>query len=252
MGVGLAAIDEARCIEHVLASLAGGEGGWVVTANLDHLRRLRKGDYARLCRDASMIVADGMPLVWASRIQGTPLPQRVAGSDLVSTLSAAAAAAGQSVFLLGGAPGSAEAAAAVLLERHPDLKIAGTSCPPLGFDSDAEQLKLIEQALEAADPDIVYVALGSPKQERLIAAMRRRLPRAWWLGVGVSFSFLSGDVRRAPRWMQRAGLEWVHRLMQEPGRLAYRYLVQGIPFALRLMVAAAWTRVVGPGRRQEG
>ena len=94
----------------------------------------------------------------------------------------------------------------------------------------------------AANPDIIYVALGSPKQEWLIGQLRGYLPRAWWLGIGISFSFLSGHVKRAPMWMQRAGLEWLHRLCQEPRRLARRYLVQGLPFAALLFASAIKNR----------
>ena len=97
--------------------------------------------------------------------------------------------------------------------------------------------------LTAANPDIVYVALGSPKQEWLIGQLRGYLPRAWWLGIGISFSFLSGQVKRAPQWMQRSGLEWLHRLSQEPRRLAKRYLVHGLPFAASLFTSAIIRRL---------
>ncbi|MGB2823652.1 MAG: WecB/TagA/CpsF family glycosyltransferase, partial [Phycisphaerae bacterium] len=238
------AISEQQCISHIFGCLEACEGGWVVTANLDHLRRLsRHHDYTRLCRTATLIVADGMPLIWASRIQGTPLPERVAGSDLISSLSAAAARRGRSVYLLGGAPGTAEMAADVLQRRYPGLAVVGTYCPPFGFEHDLDEVKRIERRLCQARPDIIYVALGSPKQERLILDLRNRLPHAWWIGVGVSFSFLCDDVRRAPRWMQRIGLEWLHRLAQDPRRLAKRYLVQGIPFAGSLLAGAAVRRI---------
>ena len=238
------AISEQECISHIFECLERGQGGWVVTVNLDHLRRLRaRGDYGCLCRDATLIMADGMPVIWASRIQGTPLPERVAGSDLISSLSAAAARHGRSVYLLGGEPGTAERAADILREGSANLRVAGTFCPPVGFESDLEQMDRIERRLRGAQPDIVYVALGSPKQERLISRLRNRLPKTWWMGVGISFSFLCGDVRRAPQWMQRLGLEWVHRLIQEPRRLANRYLLHGIPFAGSLLAGAALRRI---------
>ena len=184
-----------------------------------------------------------MPLIWASRLQGTPLPERVAGSDLVPGLSAAAAERGRCVYLLGGSPGTAEAAAAVLLRRTPDLRIAGSACPPMGFEHDERALGEVIENLVSARPDIVYVALGSPKQELLIDRARSLLPATWWMGVGISFSYLCGHVHRAPRWMQAIGLEWLHRLTQEPGRLAKRYLLQGIPFAVALLGEAMTHRV---------
>src|SRR5262245_46886249 len=161
-----------------------------------------------------------MLTVFASRLQGTPLPERVAGSDLISSLSAAAARQGRSIYLLGGSPGSAEGTRAVLQQRHPDLHVAGVDCPPVGFEGDPDAVERVARTVVQGAPDIVLVALGSPKQELLIARLRDRLPGAWWLGVGISFSFLSGHVRRAPRWMRRTGLEWLHRLVQEPRRLA--------------------------------
>ena len=238
------AVTEDRCVELMTGADASMSGGWVVTANLDHLRRMvRHRCYGELCSAATLVVADGMPLVWAARIQGTPLPERVAGSNLIWSLSAAAASRGKSVFLLGGAPGTARAAANVLTERYPALRVAGTHCPPVGFEHDSQQMAELTEALRQAEPDTVYVALGSPKQERLIAQLRQVLPGAWWMGVGISFSFLCGDVKRAPRWMQRLGLEWVHRLAQEPRRLARRYLVDDLPFAMRLLGGAAVRRL---------
>ena len=245
-GVPLHAITERQCIHHVLDELDAGRGGWIVTANLDFLRRLvREASFAALCAKASLIVPDGMPLIWASRLQGTPLPERVAGSDLVPHLSAAAAERGRSVYLLGGAPGTAEAAADVLLSRSPGLRIAGTACPPLGFEHDERALTEVTESLVLARPDIAYIALGSPKQELLIERARSRLPATWWMGVGISFSYLCGHVHRAPRWMQRIGLEWLHRLSQEPRRLAWRYLVQCAPFAMRVLATASVSRLAG-------
>lgn len=250
LGVAVDSVTEAQCVDHILAELAAGRGGWVVTPNLDHLRRLVSDpDFRELCGGAELAIADGMPLVWASRLQGTPLPERVAGSSLVSSLARGAATAGRSLYLLGGDPGTAEAAAEELRRRDPALRIAGTICPPPGFDRDPAQIAALEQALRDARPDIVYVALGSPKQEQLIGRLRAALPGAWWLGIGISFSFLAGTVRRAPRWVQRLGLEWLHRLVQEPRRLARRYLLQGLPFAARLLAVSAGRRFSGYSRR---
>ena len=235
-GVRLHAITEKQCIDHILDELDAGRGGAVVTPNLDHLRRCTRDMlFHAIIAEADLAVADGMPLIWASRLQGTPLPQRVAGSDLISSLSDGAPKRGRTVFLLGGAPGTAEKAAVVLKQQTPSLNIVGTHCPPLGFESNEAELKKIVLALKQTKPDIIFVALGSPKQEYLIQRFRPLLPASWWLGVGISFSFLCGEVKRAPRWLQKIGLEWLHRLSQDPRRLFHRYVVVGIPFGLGML-----------------
>ena len=234
---------EGGLIDAVLEDLDEGRGGWIVTANLDHLRRAgRTSDYAELVRAADVVVADGMPLVWASRLQQTPLPERIAGSSLIHTLSRAAAERKRSVFLLGGDPYVAEEAGHVLERSYAGLRIAGAYCPPVGFEHDERELATIRDRLASARPDIVYVALGSPKQEALIAKIRGDLPGAWWLGVGISLSFAAGRIQRAPQWVQRLGLEWIHRLFRDPRRLWRRYLVEGLAFACFLAVDSLRSR----------
>jgi N-acetylglucosaminyldiphosphoundecaprenol N-acetyl-beta-D-mannosaminyltransferase len=235
-GVSFNAVSEQQCITHVLGELDAGRGGTVVTLNMDHLRRCQHDvQFAALVEEADLTVADGMPLVWASRLQGTPVPERITGSNLMVALSEAAAVKGRSVFLLGGAEGTAEAASAVLRERCPQLRVVGTFFPPPGFRENRRVLDEMREALATSKPDIVFVALGAPRQEHLIADLRALLPGTWWLGVGISFSFVSGQVRRAPNWMQRWGIEWVYRLCQEPRRLFRRYIVVGVPFGLSLL-----------------
>ncbi len=236
-GVGIHAISEAETVQYILDELDQGRGGWVVTPNLDHLRRLLKHpSFRRLYEEADLRVVDGMMLVWACSLQRTPVPERVAGSDLISSLSEGAAGRSRSIFLLGGNPGSAEGAAGVLEERYPGLRVAGTECPPFGFEKDPLAMGKITKQLKAEQPDIVFVALGSPKQEYVIRMLRDELPGTWWLGVGISFSFLTGEVKRAPRWVRRIGCEWLHRLSQEPIRLFKRYIVHGLPFATLLLL----------------
>lgn len=240
LGFPVHAITELACAQHVVDCAARRRGGWVATPNLDHLRRLVSDpEFRALCVRADLRVADGMPLLWAAALQGTPLPERVSGSNLIWSVCEAAAARGLSVFLLGGDPGTAEGAARVLQALFSSLRVAGTCCPQPGFERDPQQLLALVETLKLASPDIVFVALGSPKQERLIGDLQARFPSVWWLGVGISFSFVTGAVKRAPRWMQRLGLEWVHRLAQEPGRLFRRYLIDGIPFVALLLLSSA-------------
>lgn len=245
-------LTERACVSHVATELDARHGGWIVTANVDYARRMVcDHEFAALCADASLVVADGMPLVWASRLRGRPVPERVTGSSLIWTLSAMAETTKRSVYLLGGSPGTAENAAAVLQRRHPDLRVAGIASPQLTSEINPDDLQAVADSIAEAQPDIVFVALGSPKSERLIAALRPRHPRVWWIGVGISFSFVSGDVARAPAWMQRAGMEWLHRVVQEPTRLARRYFVDDAPFAAMLLASAAWSRLQPDRERDE-
>lgn len=218
-------------------------GGCVLTPNLQHLRAHRRSAAVRgAFRRCELVVPDGMPLIWASRIQGTPLPDRVAGSDLVWSLSQAAARSERSLFLLGGAPGTADDAAAELRRRFPGLGIAGTHCPPLGFERSPDAIDEIQARIAAAHPDLIYIGLPLAKQLVVMDSLRETVPRAWQIGLGISFSFVTGDVRRAPAWAQRSGLEWLFRLSQEPRRLGRRYLVEGLPFFLSLMASSARSR----------
>ena len=235
MGLPFDRVDHATLARLFLEGVRAGDGGWVVTPNLDILRQFTTSRESReLVLAATHRVADGLPIVWASRLAGTPLPERVPGSDLVLSLPRAAARAGLPVFLLGGNPGAAAAAARRLEALCPGLQSVESYCPPFGFEDDPEELDRIKRALQGAQPALVLVGLGFPKQERLISSLRSELPRAWFVGVGISLSFLAEEQPRAPVVLQRLGLEWMHRLLHEPRRLFRRYVVQGIPFGLRL------------------
>lgn len=253
MGVAFHPMTERETVAHVVARATAGEGGWLMTPNLHLLRLLViRPDLRALSRLADLRVADGMPLIWASRLAGTPLPERVAGSNLIHSVSAAAAAAGASVFLLGGDPGVAERARDRLTERHPRLLVAGVHSPPLGFEHRPEALRAIDDALDAARPALVLAGLPFPRQEKLIVELRERYPHTWFLGLGISLSFASGDVRRAPVWVQRLGLEWAHRLAGDPRRLFRRYVLEGLPFVPRLLawsLSARWRGISGRRRR---
>ena len=202
-------LDETGTVSHIDRALADGRGGWVVTANSDFARLCsQRRDVRDLIRAADLTLADGMPLIWASRIRGTPLRARVCGSDLVWSIAQRAAESGYSLFLLGGGrPGTAVDAGSLMEHRFPGLRIAGTYYPPFGFEKDETEMARLRASLAKADPDIVYVALGFPKAELLIQQLRGFHPKTWWIGVGISLSFIAGEVKRAPKWMQSSGLE---------------------------------------------
>jgi N-acetylglucosaminyldiphosphoundecaprenol N-acetyl-beta-D-mannosaminyltransferase len=242
-GVPFDPLREADVVSLVTAALRERRGGRIVTPNVDILRLAgRDPQIAALVAGADVVVADGMPLLWAARLAGRPLPARVPGSDLIWSLSAAAARHGFRVYLLGGEPGVPQRAAGVLRERYPRLRVAGTDSPPLGFErSEAGYAEVLARAVDA-EPDIVFVGLGFPKQERLAVRLAPRLPGAWFLGCGAAIPFVAGTLRRAPVWMQRSGLEWAHRLGSEPGRLFGRYVLRDGPFAVRLLARAVADR----------
>ncbi len=236
-------LDPREVVDHIIASLAAGHGGWVATPNVDILRQaIALPELADLLGKASLVVADGMPLVWASRLQGTPLKARVAGSELVHPLVEAAGAAGLSLFLLGDAPGVAERAVATLSAKTPNLRVAGCYAPPFGLERQPDTLEQIVGILQQARPDIVICAFGFPKQERLISTLAPRFPAVWFLSAGAALSMLAGDRPQAPPWMRASGLEWVHRLRLEPARLFKRYLIDDLPFAVHLLAVSAVRR----------
>ena len=244
MQLPLCALPLADVVSLISDAVNDGEGGWVVTPNLDILRRWSRDEsFRQLVADATLFTPDGAPLVWASHLQGTPLPERVAGSDLFTALCKRAAEQGISVAFIGGNPGVAELARERLQQQYPGLKVVATLCPPLGFESSTEEMAKIAEFVVAHPAQVYFVGLGSPKQEQLISKLKPISSRAWWLGVGISFSFVADDVHRAPLWMRRSGLEWLHRLYQEPRRLAKRYLVDGIPFLMTMLASSLWLRV---------
>ena len=245
LGMPLLKTDERGLLERIFADMNAGRGGWLVTANLDFLRRYcHEPDMRALYNQADLCVADGMPLVWAAALKGQPLPERIAGSSLVWSLAERCAQEGKRLFLMGGEPGAGEGAARIFVDRYAGLHV-DHSAPWVSLPPTAEEVDALAAELTAASPDLLLVGLGSPKQELLIQALRARFPRMWMIGVGVSFSFAAGKQQRAPVWMRKVGLEWAHRLAQEPQRLAKRYLVHDLPFAFELFGRVLWQRGFG-------
>ena len=237
-GIPFDPLRESQVVDHVFNALAGGRGGCVITPNVDILRQLRSEDLRDLTDAAELVVPDGMPILWASRLQGQELPERVTGSSLIWSLARRAAVDGSSLYLLGGAEGIAERAAGRLIEDVGELDVAGWHCPPFGFEKNTEQLREAVEGVVEARPDIVFVALGFPKQERLMQLLREHLPNTWFVGCGGTLTMVAGEVSRAPLWVQRSGLEWIHRLAMEPRRMAKRYLVHDLPYAAGLFARA--------------
>ena len=186
--------------------------------------------FRHLLDDAEIVVADGMSVVMASRLLGHPLPERIAGVDLLVELCREAARAGLTVYFLGGRPCAAKKAADGLRARFAPLRVAGIDCPPYGFESEPGESAAVVRRISEAAPDILFVGFGAPKQEYWMEEHGEALPVKVMIGVGCSFDVLSGELPRAPQWMQKAGLEWAFRLGHEPKRLWKRYLVGNAQF----------------------
>jgi N-acetylglucosaminyldiphosphoundecaprenol N-acetyl-beta-D-mannosaminyltransferase len=216
-GTQVHAVDMDRAMAWIRARTAARAPVYIVTLNGALLvQTARDAGLRDLVNAADLVTADGVGVLLAARILGVPLTERVAGIDLALALAADAARSGGRVFLFGGAPGVAEAAAAELRRRHPALCVVGTQHGYLDAD---EEPRVVERIREAR-PDILFVALGAPRQERWIHRWRAVLPASVAIGVGGSLDVIAGRVVRAPAWMQKAGLEWLYRALREPRRWA--------------------------------
>jgi N-acetylglucosaminyldiphosphoundecaprenol N-acetyl-beta-D-mannosaminyltransferase len=228
--------------EHIEQS----RGLLVATPNVDHLLRLRRdAEFREAYARAGLILADGVPLVWLARLQGTPLKAKVSGADFLVEFCRVAASKGRRIFFLGGREGVAQRTADVLASRFPGLIVAGTHSPSWGFDSREDESREIIQRVKAQRPDILFVAAGTPRQEKWLLRYAADLDPTVCVGVGAAFDFVSGRVRRAPRLMREVGLEWFWRLIHEPRRLFYRYVIEDFPFFMQLL----WKTLV---RRRKG
>ena len=197
---------------------------YVVTPNVDHVVLFQEQAALRdAYADADLVLADGFPVVQASRWLRKPLPERVAGSDLVPALFDRGTARGLRVFLLGAASGVADRAACNCHARWPGLQVVGVDSPPLGFERQPAENERILRLIADSRPDVLVVGFGAPKQELWVHAHREAIAASVVLCAGATIDFLAGEKRRAPRWMQRGGLEWLYRIGTDPGRLARRY-----------------------------
>jgi N-acetylglucosaminyldiphosphoundecaprenol N-acetyl-beta-D-mannosaminyltransferase len=237
-GIPFAPFTFQETLEHVEELIRRGEPSYFVTANLHTAMLVQQDEGMReAIRGAAFTVVDGMSLVWASRLQHARLPERVAGSDLLPALCEMAARKAYRVFLLGAAPGVAEQAAENLCRRCPGLQIVGVEAPSLRDLSEADEAALVGR-IRAARPHLLFVAFGSPKGEIWLKEHCQALGVPVCVQIGATLDFVAGRVRRAPRWLQRVGLEWAYRLYKEPSRLFLRYVQNGA-FLLRLLARQA-------------
>ena len=202
------------------------ECAYVVTPNVDHIVQLeRDEELKRVYENASLILADGKPLIWISKFYKTPIKEKISGSDLFPKVCDLAAKKGFTMYLLGAAEGVAAKAAKNLMQKYKGLNIVGTYSPPFGFEKDKKELDKIKEQIQKVHPDILIVGLGCPKQEKFMYHHCNELGVPISFGLGASIDFEAGNIKRAPKWMSEHGLEWLYRIIQDPKILAKRYLV---------------------------
>lgn len=197
---------------------------YVVTPNLDHIVMLEKDtEFADIYRNADLIVADGKPLIWISRLLKRPIKEKISGSDLFPKICELAAKQGYSVFIIGAAEGVAEMAATNLTKKYPGLKFVGTYSPSFAFEKKASELAHMKALILDSKPDILAVSLGSPKGEKFIYSHLQEYKVPLSISIGATIDFEAGNIKRAPKWMSNIGLEWLFRITQDPKRLIGRY-----------------------------
>ena len=236
LGIGVDAVTMAEAIDWVAAAIAEETPRQVATVNPEFVMRARRdAAFREVLAHADLCVPDGYGVVWAARRLGHPLPERIAGVDFVQALARRGAKAGWRFFLLGAAPGVAEAAAGALVAEAPGLQVVGCLAGSPAPSADAE----VTAAIRAVSPDVVLVAYGAPNQDLWIARNLHATKARMAIGVGGAFDFLSGRRRRAPRWMREHGLEWLHRLSREPWRWRRMMALPRFAFAVVTQRAAA-------------
>ncbi len=211
-----------EALEHIARCIESGGAHQIATVNVEFIMAARRNPaFRRVLNQASLCVPDGIGVLWAARRQGRRLRQRVAGVDLVEKIAAQAAERGWRIYFLGAAPGVAERAVTVLSGRYPGLKVAGCYAGSPRPDQEDE----IVGWVRAARPDVLLVAYGAPQQDLWIARNQARAGVPVALGIGGAFDFIAGAAQRAPHWVQRLGLEWLHRLIKEPWRLRRQMVI---------------------------
>jgi N-acetylglucosaminyldiphosphoundecaprenol N-acetyl-beta-D-mannosaminyltransferase len=224
LGVKISVIDMPQAVETIAHWLVNGERAYVCVTPAHSVMDCHDDPgLLEIFNASGLTTPDGMSIVWLLRLRGFRRAARVYGPDLLLAACERSLTAGWRHFFYGGAPGVAEALVARLVARFPGLQIAGTYSPPFRALTPAEDEAVVDM-INTAAPDLLWVGIGSPKQERWMSAHRERVKVPVMIGVGAAFDYLSGRKRQAPRWMQRVGLEWLFRWASEPRRLSRRYL----------------------------
>ena len=225
-----------ECIEKIDDLINNGKFNYLVTPNVDHIVKLDKDDeFLKVYNNADLIVTDGMPIIWYSKIIKRPIKEKISGSDLFPKICELSAQKGYKIFLLGASEGVADIAKKKLQDKYKGLNIVGVYSPKYGFEDDEIELNKIINIVKKSNTDILAVGLGAPKQEKFIFKYKDILQVPLSLAIGATIDFEAGNVKRAPKWMQNSGLEWFYRLIKEPKRMYKRYILDDRRI-LRLMI----------------
>jgi N-acetylglucosaminyldiphosphoundecaprenol N-acetyl-beta-D-mannosaminyltransferase len=234
-------LDKPAAIDAIVRLVRDGRGGTVFTPNVDHVVQAEHdATFREAYLRADLSLVDGTPVLWAAKLLGTPLPEKLSGSDMFDPLIERAAVEGLRVVLLGGGPGIAELAAEKLRQRLPKVQIVDTLAPRIGLSATDEEREAVERLIRAK-ADLIFVCLGAPKQELFSDRNRRALAPAVLVCFGAAVDFAAGTMPRAPTWMSQMGLEWAFRLGREPRRLASRYLLRDPEF-FKIIAKQAFSR----------
>ena len=209
--------------------IQGDKKSYIVAVNVDVVIKIEKDSYLKQIVDnADMVLVDGKPLVWISKIYGKPLKEKISGSDLVPLLCEVAAQKNYTIFIVGGKEGIAKQAKQNLEAKFPEVHIVGIYAPPFGFENDEKELDKINRMISNAHPELLIVCFGCPKQEKWIYENISKYDAKVSICAGATVDFLAGNVKRAPKWMSEHGLEWFYRFLQEPKRMFKRYFVDDV------------------------
>lgn len=215
-----------EAVEYINQMIVKKNKGYIVTPNVDFIVRIETDSYfSDIVKNADLIVTDGKPLIWISNKLGTPIKEKISGSDLSPKVFELASKNGYSVYLLGGKEGVAEQAKKNMEIKYNGINIVGTYSPPFGFEKKEEEINKINNLINEVTPDILLVCLGSPKQEKFIYENIDKYNALVSLAVGATIDFEAGNIKRAPQWISDIGMEWFYRFCKEPKRLFKRYFV---------------------------
>lgn len=235
LGVGISVLNLPSALAAIADAVRARRKGYICVTGVHGVMEAQTDEsFRRILNGAFLCTPDGMPMVWLGKLRGHSEMSRVYGPDLLLDVCAWSETSGCRHFFFGGAPGVAEQLRAKLTGWFPRLQVVGCYTPPFR-PLNADEEKQLQEAVRAVRPDILWIGLSTPKQEKFMAEFLPKLDVTLMVGVGAAFDFHAGRVKQAPRWMQRGGLEWFYRLCQEPRRLAKRYLKNNPLFALKIV-----------------